>query len=140
MPEMPDFVMPPIQVPPTTPRMRGALDCYQDRCENIPFASIGGLDSRSNMKQPKYITPEEAQEYLAGYRAMAQSLYGETWQTCSFGWAPALELPNESTEQRVLNLIAGGATPEEAGRTAGLMLGTVESIIARDLERRARDA
>jgi hypothetical protein len=78
--------------------MRGAVDCYQDRCENIPFASVGGLEARSAMRRPKWITEQEEEEYLAGYREMALSLYGEDWATCSFGWRPVLELPNHETE------------------------------------------
>jgi hypothetical protein len=129
-----------VKIPPigseTTPRERGGTDCYQDRCENIPFASVGGLEARTAMRRPKWITEEDEAEYLAGYREMAESLYGADWQTCSFGWTPALELPNREAEQQVLNLIAGGCTPEGAARRAGLMLGTVETIIAHDLERR----
>ncbi len=67
---------------------QGALDCYQDRCENIPFASIGGPDKRSAMVAPKYITRDERDEYLEGYRHAARHGLGEDWETCSFGWAP----------------------------------------------------
>lgn len=130
-----DLRMPPD--PPKPPaRVRGAQDCYQDRCENVPFASVGGLKARSAMERPKWITPEEEADYLAGYREMAQQLYGEDWETCTFGWAPAIEIPNHDATQRVLNLIAGGATPEEAARKTGLWLSTVESIVSSDLERR----
>lgn len=122
----------------TTPRQRGAQDCYQDRCENVPFASVGGLEARASMQRPKWIPPEQEKEYLAGYREAAERLYGADWQTCSFGWTPALEIPNERAEQHVLNLVAGGCTPEEAARKAGLWLSTVEAIISSRLERRAR--
>lgn len=71
---------------------RAMVDCYQDQCENCPFASIGGLGKRSTMVVPTYITLEDATEYLAGYRAAAMACYGEDWETCSFGWSPALTI------------------------------------------------
>jgi len=71
-------------------RRRGMHDCYQDRCENIPFASVGGLESREAMKAPGYVKIGEVGDYLDGYRVMARELYGSDWQTCSFSWQPAL--------------------------------------------------
>jgi len=124
-----------------TPFEHGRSNCYQDRCENVPFASIGGLEARGQPRPPRWISADDWPEYLRGYIACAVHLYGEDWQTCSFGWAPALEIPNERAEQRVLNLIAGGSTPEEAARVTGLWLSTVEGIIAHELGRReSRDA
>ena len=71
---------------------QGALDYYQDRCENIPFASIGGLDRRSAMVAPKYVAKEDVAEYLAGYRHAARAGLGEDWETCAFGWTPTVTI------------------------------------------------
>jgi len=71
---------------------RARMDCIQDRCENIPFASIGGLTKRDKPQVPKYIKPAEAEEYLMGYTTTAQRMYGEDWRTCEFGWVPVLEI------------------------------------------------
>lgn len=76
---------------------RGALDCYQDRCENVPFASVGGLEKRAAMTAPDYVTPDERNEYLNGYRLQARNLYGDDWQTCPFGWTPALSINPKET-------------------------------------------
>ena len=65
-------------------RRRGMTDCYQDRCENIPFASVGGLEKRGEMQAPDYVSEEDREEYLLGYRQMARELFGEDWQTCAF--------------------------------------------------------
>lgn len=78
------------------PFNRGMLDCYQDRCENCAFASIGGLERRGDMVAPKYITPRERESYLAGYRLQARLLWGDDWQTCEFGWAPAITIGGAS--------------------------------------------
>jgi hypothetical protein len=75
------------------PFYRGWHDAAQDACENCPFASIGGLERRGNMQAPSYITPKERQLYLDGYRGFARASYGSDWETCSFGWAPAMVLP-----------------------------------------------
>lgn len=70
---------------------RARLDCVQDRCENCPFASIGGLDKRSAMVAPSYIEGTYARtEYVRGYQYAARDIFGDDWETCSFGWAPAL--------------------------------------------------
>ena len=69
---------------------RGARDCYQDSCENCPFASIGGLDLRDSPTSPAYITPPDHGEYRRGYLAQAALLYGDDWRTCGFGWKRAL--------------------------------------------------
>ena len=71
---------------------RGFSDAAQDACENVPFASIGGLDKRDDMKAPDYITPDERNAYLNGYRTFAAASYGNDWKTCSFGWSPALTI------------------------------------------------
>jgi len=74
------------------PYDRGRGDCYQDRCENVPFSSVGGLERRSGMELPRYVLPEDGEEYLRGYRDMARALFGDDWETCAFGWVPALTL------------------------------------------------
>lgn len=79
----------------SSPFERGRADCYQDRCENIPFSSIGGLEARCQPKPPKWVAESEWPEYLRGYISCAEDLYGEDWQTCSFGWTPALVLPGK---------------------------------------------
>jgi hypothetical protein len=84
------------------PFERAMQDAYQDSCENAPFACVGGLGKRAEMKAPDYITPAERRSYVDGYRAAARLMYGEDWQTCSFGWAPAMtigEPPNEGVGQ-----------------------------------------
>ena len=72
---------------------RGLADCQQDRCENVPFASIGGLPRRDDPECPKYIKPEEWAEYRAGYEWCARAMFGADWRTCTFSWQPALEIP-----------------------------------------------
>ena len=71
---------------------RAKLDAYQDRCENVPFASVGGLDRRGSMFAPKYIDPIDREEYLRGYRAAAREMFGDDWESCVFGWAPAITI------------------------------------------------
>lgn len=78
------------------PSAAGALDCYQDRCENTPFASVGGLEARHAMRAPDYIEDYDAEEYLEGYRAQADEMFGQDWRTCSFEWAPALVIQRGS--------------------------------------------
>lgn len=72
---------------------RGMNDCHQDRCENIPFASIGGLDHRNKPAFPVYIKPEEQEEYWQGYQWCAHAMFGPEWRTCEFTWKPALVIP-----------------------------------------------
>lgn len=69
---------------------RGINDAHQDRCENAPFGSTGGLENRHQMKAPKYIPEEVAESYLNGYRAECENLFGLDWQTCEFTWKPVL--------------------------------------------------
>jgi hypothetical protein len=78
------------------PHDRGRMDCIQDSCENVPFASIGGLEARVDLGAPKYISPSESERYLHGYVTVAHELYGSDWRTCSFAWKPALTI--ESTD------------------------------------------
>jgi len=76
---------------PTKPFRQGALDCTQDGMENAPFASIGGLAARKS-PLPKFAHPGEEAEYMRGYIACARASYGDDWETCEFGWAPALTI------------------------------------------------
>lgn len=81
--------------PATATFSRGAIDCQQSAFENCPFSDIGGLECRSNMQLPKYVTSEDGPEYLRGYRAAALTMFGTDWQTCEFGWAPAITIGGE---------------------------------------------
>lgn len=74
------------------PFARGMRDAAQDHCENGPFGSVGGLGARSAMAAPQWITPREAADYLAGYREQARRLYGEDWETCTFGWSKSVTI------------------------------------------------
>lgn len=70
----------------------GVDNCIQDGCENAPFASVGGLAARTAMVAPKYAPPGQESEYLRGYATQARAEHGVDWQTCSFGWAPAVTI------------------------------------------------
>jgi hypothetical protein len=72
------------------PYVRGRVDCIQDGCENAPFACVGGLDARQNLKAPTWLPEGEAERYLAGYADEAERSYGPDWRTCTFEWCPAL--------------------------------------------------
>lgn len=50
---------------------RGKKDFIQDYFENVPFASIGGLEMRTAPQAPSYIKPEVAKEYIRGYEHQA---------------------------------------------------------------------
>lgn len=72
---------------------RGCTDAYQDDCENCHFASVGGLEARNApLQAPHYVAEADAADYLEGYQATVQKLYGDDWRTCEFSWKPALEL------------------------------------------------
>ena len=75
---------------------RAIMDCYQDRCENAPFASVGGLDKRNAMTAPEYVTAAERADYLNGYRLQARNIYGDDWQTCAFGWQAAVTIESDT--------------------------------------------
>lgn len=64
-----------------TPRKRGATDAYQDRCEGVPLASVGGWLKRACMRAPDYVQPEDRAEYLLGYREQCTDMYGPGWDT-----------------------------------------------------------
>lgn len=53
---------------------RGAMDCYQDDCEGCPRASIGG--DRAKPKHPTYVAEADVADYLAGYEAQCEDVYG----------------------------------------------------------------
>ncbi len=80
---------------PSAEYIRGLDDYYQDRSENAPFASIGGLDARTDPRRPKYITPTGWPTYLLGYTDTARFELGPDWVTCEFGWKPALTIGGE---------------------------------------------
>ncbi len=70
----------------------GWTTCYQDRCENVPFGTVGGEDARPDIKASDFVPPEKRGAYMAGYRACALRLWGDDYITCSFGWAPVLTI------------------------------------------------
>lgn len=71
---------------------RGYVDCYQDRCENVPFASIGGMDNRHTPRAPEYVPEHEREEYMRGYIECCENLWGPDWRDAKFSWKPVLEL------------------------------------------------
>lgn len=70
----------------------GYMDALQDRCENCPFASVGGLDRRTDMAVPGYVPQAQHTEYLRGYRAYCDEQYGQGWETARWVWTPALPI------------------------------------------------
>lgn len=76
-------------------RNAGRFDCSLDRCENVPFASVGGLARRSSMARPAWISEAFESDYLTGYRERARELFGEDWETAEFGWKLALKISGE---------------------------------------------
>jgi hypothetical protein len=63
--------------------------------ENAPFGSVGGLGCRKSMKVPAWVQPLEEDEYLQAYRDAAREQYGDDWETCEFGWSPALTIESD---------------------------------------------
>lgn len=63
-------------------QLRAAEDCVSDFFAEEPFKSIGGLFCRSKMKCPRYVGPGAVEDYLAGYRAAARTIFGDEWETC----------------------------------------------------------
>jgi len=84
-----------MSVDPDDAFQRGKTDAYQDRCENVPFSSVGGLEKRGAMEAPKYIDGWCHEFYLKGYVAMCREMFGEDWQTCEFSWKPALTIGDD---------------------------------------------
>lgn len=81
--------------PGSTPFERGMTDAYQDRCENVPFASIGGLGARLNMRAPEYVPEPDRGEYIEGYAWGSKAMFGDDWATCQFGWLKAIEIGSQ---------------------------------------------
>ncbi len=71
---------------------RGRTDAVQDACENAPFASSGGMDKRTAMVAPSYISTGDEKEWLRGYKAGCDLAHGPGWETGSFGWGPAITI------------------------------------------------
>lgn len=70
--------------------IRATQNAAMDQMENAPFASVGGGERRSAMRTPEWVQGSVAEaEFLRGYRHQARVMYGDDWQTCSFGWEPA---------------------------------------------------
>ena len=55
------------------PFARGQVDCFQDHCEGIPLAGVGG-ETPETWKAPDYIPEDERAEYLRGYKSAAGEL------------------------------------------------------------------
>lgn len=72
--------------------IRGFVEAYQDRCENVPFAGIGGMDSRHTPTFPDYIPEADQAEWLEGYQRYCKDEWGEDWRDAKFGWQPALTI------------------------------------------------
>lgn len=70
----------------------GATDCVLDHMENAPFGSVGGKDSRENLKAPDYIKKESISLYLKGYTEQAEKMYGPEWRTVEFHWVPTITI------------------------------------------------
>jgi len=80
-----------------TVRERARDHATLDELENVPFASVGGLTQRTNMKVDPLlnIADADAKAYIAAYCERAEEMYGPDWQTCEFGWKHALTLKGE---------------------------------------------
>lgn len=79
-------------------KARALSDAVQDSMENVPFASVGGLEKRGDMTAPSYIPEADRAAYFDGYRAAAEKMYGPDWRTCSFSWSPAITIPGTMEE------------------------------------------
>jgi len=101
-------------------RQAGELCCYQDRCENVPFGSVGGLECRSSLVRPAWVSEADWPAYRAGYVECARRLYGEDWATCGFHWTPALTLPGKEPEATADGTPAAqDGTPKDPSGTPG---------------------
>lgn len=63
---------------------RGYERAVEDHHEREPFSSVGGSDARPLLEPPRWITPRERFDFIRGYKAGAQDLYGNEWETCTF--------------------------------------------------------
>lgn len=77
-------------------RVQGAISAIQDSAENAPFNCVGGVDKRQAMEVPAWVTDEMLPHWLGGYLGQCAAMYGRGWQTCGFGWAPALTVSKPS--------------------------------------------
>jgi hypothetical protein len=75
------------------------FDCLMDASENAPFNSVGGRDKRGCMVRRERVAERDWKEYQAGYIDGARRLYGDDWQTCEFGWSPALTIGGASDSE-----------------------------------------
>ena len=81
------------------PFNRGKFDCMMDGNENVPFASVGGLDKRAEpLVTPDYVPEADRKAYLEGYRDQAWAQYGPEWRTCSFGWHHVMTIGPDGIE------------------------------------------
>ncbi|HUU23719.1 MAG TPA: DUF5662 family protein [Phycisphaerae bacterium] len=113
------------------PYARGKNDAYQDRCENVPFSSTGGLESRQNMTAPDYILPEEREAYLAGYAERCREMFGEDWRTCEFGWSAVMTISDGPTDEEK---ITNAETMRHILTVRTLLAECASSLIARGTE------
>jgi len=80
------------------PYDRGWMAAFQDRCENCPFASSGGMDKRTAMEAPDYVPADQREEYLRGYRGYCDEEYGPGWETARWGWTPVLQIDPKNSK------------------------------------------
>ena len=59
------------------PSHRGSTDAYQDRCEGVPFATVGG--DPKTMRVPTYIAAPDRPAYLGGYVRQCREMFGPGW-------------------------------------------------------------
>lgn len=81
------------------PFLRGQEDCTQDAYENAPFVCIGGIRERQNPKAPQWICQRHEADYVRGYTARAEEMYGPDWQTVEFSWTPSIEIKAKETKE-----------------------------------------
>lgn len=73
--------------------LRGAENAALDNMENAHFSSVGGLTRRLAPVAPEWVRGlRDTHEFLRGYKHQARVMYGDDWQTCSFGWTPVLTI------------------------------------------------
>lgn len=84
------------------PYEQGQLHAQLDQMENVPFASIGGLETRGKPieKYPSYAPGDEKgrTDWLRGYTDMCRQMYGSDWRTCEFSWKPAIKITKDGVE------------------------------------------
>jgi len=70
--------------------LRVQFEFVLDRCENVPFAGIGG--QAGPYHAPEYIEADERDAYITFYKRLAAAEYGADWAVQQWGWTPALKL------------------------------------------------